>query len=399
MRTQRIERYLAQELAKAKKDGAAGVQRFFMATESALAAGQMRVEEFSVRNLFQELVPNGRELMESWHGSVNGGYAIQVLEAAGAVDTSVFANISGQLLGAQVLEEWNSPELIWRDLVTIRSTRFNGEKIIGISPASDEIDTVEQGGLYGAVGLSEKYVETPQLVKKGATIALTREAVLHDNTNSIMQRAQSIAEAMALNIEKRILDMVFGITNTYKRNGAAVANSYLSSGAYVNIAASNGLRDFTNIDAALQLFEDMTDPETGEPIVVSPNVLIVPTALKMSAGIIAGASQIHRASGAGFLGDQLKNPDVMTIAPNPIKSPLAVLSNAYVKARTSSASTWFIGNPKKAFELREGWPIEVRQAPPNNPAEFDRDIVSSWKVSHYGVPATVEPRHMVKCTA
>ena len=70
-----------------------------------------------------------------------------------------------------------------------------------------------------------------------------------------------------------------------------------------------------------------------------------------------------------------------------------------VKQRTSSASTWFIGDPARAFAYMENWPITVVSAPDNSEAEFTHDIVSRFKVSERGAAAVIEPRYMVKCTA
>lgn len=386
---------LGKEYQLAKQSGQ--TEGFFMTLETAFRSGQLRPAEFSLRDMFMHLIPNGRELMESWR-SVNGGYSVEVLEATGAVDTAAFSRISGQLLITKVLEVWNNPALLWRDLVEVIPTNLNGEKLVGIAPAADEIDTIPENTDYGLTGLQEIWVQTPQLVKKGTGIAVTKEAILHDNTNMIYRRAATIADAMALNLEKRILDMVFGITNSYNRMGST-SNTYLTSGAYVNVATSNALRDYTNIDAALQLFEDMVDPDTGEPIVVGADTIITPTALSMTARRILTATLVRVASGAGFIGDQLKNPDILTDSAQPLQQNFTLKTSPYVKARTSSTSTWFIGQPKQAFALMEGWPVQVVQAPANSEADFNRDVVARWKVSHYGTPAVKEPRRMVKCTA
>ena len=379
-------------------------EEFFQTLETALRAGQVKVNEFSLQDMFCHLVLNqngqgsaGRQIMESWN-AVNGGHALHILEATGAVDTAAFSRISGQLLITKVLEIWNNPQLMWRDLVEVITTRLNGEKLVGIAPAADEIDTIPENTDYGLTGLHEVWVQTPQLVKKGTGIAVTKEAILHDNTNLILRRAASIADAMAFNLEKRVLDLVFGIVNTYNRMGST-SNTYLTSGAYINVAANNALKDFTAVDVALQLFEDMVDPDTGEPIVVGADTMIVPTALGLTARRISSASQVRVASGSAFAADPTDQAEIQTYSASPLQGSLTVKTSQYVKARTSSASTWFIGQPKKAFALMEGWPIQVVQAPANSEADFNRDVVARWKVSHYGVPAVIEPRYMVKCTA
>jgi streptogramin lyase len=80
-------------------------------------------------------------------------------------------------------------------------------------------------------------------------------------------------------------------------------------------------------------------------------------------------------------------------------TPLTIESSQYVKARTSSDSTWFIGQFKKGFAYMENWPITVEKAPANSEAEFMQDIVARWKVSERGAAACLDPRYAVKCTA
>ena len=88
-----------------------------------------------------------------------------------------------------------------------------------------------------------------------------------------------------------------------------------------------------------------------------------------------------------------------TISSNPVAGISEILTSAYVKNRTSSASTWFMGDFTKAFAYMENWPITSVQAPTNSEAEFTKDIVMRWKVSERGVPEVIEPRAVVKNTA
>ena len=88
-----------------------------------------------------------------------------------------------------------------------------------------------------------------------------------------------------------------------------------------------------------------------------------------------------------------------TVSANPVAGDYEILSNQYVKARTSSDSTWFLGDFKKGFEYRENWPITSVEAPNNSELEFSNDIVHRFKVSERGTPAVVEPRVAVKCTS
>ena len=69
-----------------------------------------------------------------------------------------------------------------------------------------------------------------------------------------------------------------------------------------------------------------------------------------------------------------------------------------MKSRSGSASTWFIGAPKKAFAYIENQPLTVEAAPIGD-RSFSRDIVAGWKASERGVVGVKEPRYVIKCTA
>ena len=62
-------------------------------------------------------------------------------------------------------------------------------------------------------------------------------------------------------------------------------------------------------------------------------------------------------------------------------------------------TSWFLGNPRKAFAYMENWPLTTVQAPTNSHDEFHRDIVAQYKASERGATATLEPRYMCKATA
>jgi hypothetical protein len=136
----------------------------------------------------------------------------------------------------------------------------------------------------------------------------------------------------------------------------------------------------------------MSDPNTGEPISVMPNTIIVPTALKHT------ARRIVRAVSVEHVDNQAAAATVRTLSASVIDD-YRILTSPYVKQATSSDSTWFVGEPRRAFAYMENWPLTVTQAPDNSEADFTHDIVARFKVSERGAAAVLEPRRMVKCTA
>ncbi len=369
-------------------------QRYWQDFNRGLKEGQIHLADYSIKELFESFVPDGREIVDSWNPR-HGGHGIMLAEAGDAVTTSDFSNITGQLAFTQVLDAFSDPGFLYPQLVNDIQTSFDGEKIPGIGRIGDEAATIGEAQPYPLAGVGEEFIETPSTIKTGMIVPVTKEAIFFDRTGRLVQRASEVGYWLGQNKEKRVLDEVLGITNSYKYNGVA-DNTYADDSGthnWDNLQASNALVDWTDVENALLLFDGMTDPVTGEPIMIIPNTIIVPTALKKTVERVLHATSIQ-------FGSPGSTSDVtLTNAANPINEQLALITGSMVKSRTSSASTWFIGDFKRAFQYMQNWPITSVQAPTNSHDEFHRDIVQQYKVSERGVPATVNPRYVVKSTA
>lgn len=395
-------RYWARLREAARRDRQLGaseaerLERYNDDLRGELAAHSYR--EFSIRDLFEAFVDNGAEIAQSWSGRRRGTRdGVRLVEAG--VDTSQFANISGQIIFNRIMEVYNDPVFIGDQLMTTISTEFNGEKIPGIGRLGDQAESIGEMEAYPMAGVGEDWIETPETVKRGFIVPISKEAIFFDRTGVVMQRATEVGQSSRINKEKRQLDAVLGITTVYKYRGTSIATYGDNSGSHDwdNLAASNALADWTDIENALLLFDDIVDPNTGEPVVVNPNQLVVPSALAFTAARIQSATEYRHVANSNT-----------TISGNPLSgsrngmangAQLQLLSNQYVKARTSSASTWFIGDFKAAFAYMENWPITNVAAPVNSEAEFMYDIVHREKVSERGTVACLDARKVVKCTA
>lgn len=356
----------------------------------ALQSGDLHPNDFSIKELFEELVNGGTDIVKSWDPRRRGVQTINLVEAGNAVDTSMFSNITGQIVYSALLEAFDDELFIGEQVARIVPTQFDGEKIPGIGKIGDQAQVVDEGKPFGTVGINEEFIETPVTTKRGMIIPVTKEAIFFDRTGLIMDRVAQVGQQLGINREKRILDVVVGQENNYKRNGIA-NNTYLTSGAYVNTKTSNALVDWTDIENAELLLDGITDPNTGEPIIIIPNTIIVPSALKYTAKRIVSATEIRFGETDNATGTQ-------TLAGNPV-GDYKILTNRFVKQRTSSDSEWFLGDPMRAFAYMENWPITVIQAPNNSEAEFTSDIVVRFKASERGAMSVHEPRVMIRNTA
>jgi hypothetical protein len=366
----------------------------------ALSSGESKPEEFSVRDLFENLVRDrngdciGREVLREMDPRQNSS-GVDFVEAGNAIDTSAFSNITGQIVYNKILEAYNDPAFLWSQLLETIPTDLNGEKIAGIGRLGDNAETVDEGMVYPTVGTQEEWIETPATTKRGFIVPVTKEAIFFDRTGLVLRRASETGNWLGVNKEKRCLDVATGQTNNYKYKGTAYNTYYASgdSGPWTNKIV-DVLTDWTDINAAEQLWESMTDPVTGEPIVLSTTrQLLVPGALTPTAMRIVNATEVRYDPNASA-----GTANEWIIGGNPIGqiySRPIILSNPWVYARTSSAVNWFYGDFKRAFAYMENWSIQTTQAPANSEAEFSRDIVQQYKVSERGVAAVMDPHYVV----
>lgn len=375
----------------------------------AFASKQLDYKEFGVRRLFEEFVPEGQRLLEYCDPRM-GGRSLR--EAADLVDTSAFSNIIGQIFYNAILEGYSAPQFAFSQKVPTVDTRLSGEKIPGISQIGDEALEVGEGQGYPTVGLNEDYIQTPPTIKTGLIIPLTKEAIFFDRTNLLLERAGEIGEFLGLRKEKRIINAFADIIQTgfrYNWKGTTYG-SYQSATPWINLKTSNGLNSWENINNAEQLLANMLDPNTGQPIMVEADTIVVPPALLHTARQIVLATEVRRfnlsSDGTRSVGTIGANP--MTANPLSASNYEIIASRLYrlqmalsdTNNSTSLAdTTWFLCNLKRMLKYMQNWPVTVTQAPQNSEAEFTQDIVVRFKATERGTPAVVDPRYAVQNNA
>jgi hypothetical protein len=368
-----------------------GPQRTAEHLGEALRERHLRPDDFSLRDLAEALVPDGREWVRLLDPRAAGGVAL--LESADGVDVTAFQNVAGQVIYAKILEAYQQESFVVSRLVDTIPTRLDGELIPGVGKVADNIDEVGPGMPFPHLGFGEDYIETPSTTKRGFIVPVTKEAIFFDRTNLVLRRAAEVGEVLGLNKEKRLVDLVIGVTNNYKSNGANY-DTYQAAAPWINVLESNELVDWTNVDAAEQLFADMLDPVTGEPVLVSATTVLVMPAYRHAAHRVFNAAEVNYTAGG-----------TTTAAANPLGNYRVAESRlayrrivASGEAAADAKKWWFMGDFKKAFAYMENWPITVTQAPLGSEADFTHDIVLRFKASERGAAAVMNPRFVVKCT-
>lgn len=376
-------------LAKMIKDKTYGLAGTKQMIAEAFESKQVTGNDFSLQDLARYLIPDGNEYLEAIHPRNRGGFVS--MEASQAVDTGAFAGITGQLIFSIILDAFQNAAFIGDQLCTTVNSAFQDAEIVpDIGKTSSSTDEIEEGQPYPSVGMTKTTITLPRAKKHGDILGITREMLIADRTDRLVERAKSLGEGHAHNREEEIVSIATGVTNNYVENGTAL-NTYQTATPWINQHA-NTLVDYTDINNAEKLLMEMTDRVTGRPIMILPDTILVPPALGPLARALVAPIMVNS-------GDITTGAGIQTsTSNNRLRFGYTVLESQYVKRLTTSDSTWFHGNPKAAFVWKEIWPLDVEQAPKNSEAEFVSDIVMRFKASYKGVAGVKEPRVMTKNT-
>jgi hypothetical protein len=386
-----------------------GVQNTAQHLAEAIDGGHLAPSDFSLKGLFQALVTNndgtivGNDVLEECCDPAGP----RKLLAEANVDSSAFANISGQITFNAAMAAYQAEEFVFTNLIPTIQTSFRSEKLPGVSDLGDAALIVNEGKPFPVAGVNEDWVETPTTLKRGFIVPVTKEAIYFDRTGQVLRQASDLGRSFGINKEKRAIDCLVDENTTahrYRWRGASAYTTYVSSSGHgaVNLQASNGLVDWTDIDTAEQLLANMVDPNTGEPINVMADTLVVCPQLEATAMRILDALGVAYYStgaptNAAFNVTNAQNPVGRNGSRYSMKYRIA--SSRFLPARMATDTSWFLGNPAKAFAYMQNWAATPAQAPLNSEEEFNSDIAYRFKISEMGAYATLDPRYMVKSTA
>lgn len=295
-----------------------GVAETLSHFSEALLEGHLDPSDFSLRDLAEATVmtadgsPCGRE----WLAAIDParGGAMELMEADGAVDTTAFATLTSQLVFASVMKAYNAPEFIHTRLAPVRTTRYKQEVIPGLAGIVEDMDDdIAEGMPYPNVGFGEDYRKTPVTKKKGRIINVTREAVLHDQTSLILEGAKGIGTVLSVRDEKDFVRLLLGLVNNFNWRDVAY-NTFQTSAPWINVVSSNGITTsdgWTKVDASEQLFGAMKDPNTLEPVTISPNTIVHMPAKKHQWRMVTKAATLRSSQATTGSHDATEGPNTV----------------------------------------------------------------------------------------
>lgn len=358
-------------------------------------AVKMSPEQFSLRSLFEGLVGPVDEHMGFFKDS---GF-IPLTEAAGSVGTANFASAVGQLIGAKLIEGYNSPGFIGDELVDDYNSTLKGEQLVGFTGHQRPVE-IPEGDEYPTSTFEDKYVVTNQS-KKGLRIDVTEEAITHDQTGMILSVAGRVGESMRQERERVIVRGVCDVKTGGRKYTPDGTTTTIFSAANKNLLTSTPLTDWTAIQAALAYHaanqvDDRADNVEGggEPVLWVPNVLLTSAAKAGVAARIVGATQVGAPGG--------NTSEANAISSNPVSQMFPGLKPLYSLyldlAAADSAddlydddADWFLGNFKRGNVWKTIWPVQVRQE-----SIATRDIAVCYLARYYGGLVPTDHRQVLK---
>lgn len=331
----------------------------------------------------------------------------RAMEAAGPVTLSAFRLISQTVMNAMVMEQFASPELIFSRIIPTRQSNTQFEQVRGVSRMGSVVAVVNEGQKYPVVGLSETWQNYCVMQKRGFIIQFTKEVLFFDKTGDVQRAAKEGGREQAEDLELRAIDCIIdentgaksaalgGHRYHYENNSIATYGNSSGTHDWDNLAATNALVDWTDVENANLLFKALTDPKTGQVINVGPaKHLVCGSSLEMTAQRIRNATEIEVATpGWATTG----NPTATKVA-NPFANKFEVLTNGFVDSRTATDTGWYYGDLTKAFALIEAWAPAMSFLGAGTQLEFEQDIVEQYKWNSLNNYTTIEPRSMVKAT-
>lgn len=352
---------------------------------------EINPREFSIQEVTAAFLgKNGNWKEELVNIKEAGG---QVTNATAALHVNAWTSTMFGLIESISKEAYSRPQFIGDGLVPTTTRVPKGGKLIRMSHDGQAGYDLALGEKYPLTTEKEIYIGIPDWKRNGSAIAISEEMIMLDLTDTVIASAEDAGYALRRNKENNILDTMLGIVNPYSFNGVA-SNTYgtaVGTPAYTNLVTTNALVTLDDINDAILVLQSMADPITGFEIDVTQKLaLIVPPALVMKANSAVHATQVRFGDGA--------SNTFAEYAQNPLPNNITVYSNQMVKNRTSSDSTWFLGNPSKAFQYFEAKPFEIKQ----EVISFEQareDIVLAYVARQWGICGVTEPRYMVKCTA
>lgn len=215
------------------------------------------------------------------------------------------------------------------------------------------------GELKHAQLTEESY--TNQVDTYGKIIALTRQMMINDDLGAFLQIPRILGRQSALAVESAVFTLL--LSNPASFFSVGHKNLQTGAGSALSIAA---------LTKAEQSFLDQTDAD-GKPILISPAILLVPTALKVTAQQLMTETRVNETT----------TTDKPKTADNPHAGKWIPLASPYLNAQGlsgSSATAWYLfANPADVPAIEIAY-LRGQRTPTIESGETDFDTLGmKWR--------------------
>ena len=388
-----------------------GPRGFFEAVNRLLEQGELKPDDFSLRQLWEACVGPTHQTLPHYASRQRVYIAdvdqLSALHQEADLGTNLFQTVTGAVIARRVMDAYNQADgFIGDQLVTVESSSVRNERIAGFTGLQGP-KAVAEGMPYEEASFGDKYITTVE-AKKGRLLSITEEAVHFDQTGELLRRAARIGEATRLEREKTIVRGVMDAdyssgagTGVYRPSGTLEAlyntdgsnRNYIGSGNTTSGSPYNSatpLADWNTLGTVLQyhatqVMDDRHGPETGEPLVWMPKILLLPKKMELTGLQIVTATTVRTRNSANTHEQEFRNP---------FGGVYTVLSSPYLDA--VSSDDWYFGDFRRQFLWKEIWPVQVFRQGRESDADFERDVVARFKVRYYGGINALDERYVVK---
>ena len=322
--------------------GLASVEKDF--SEPVLEAAHKRARHVGLQSLLISAArANGYDGSEA---KVHTGNLRNVLRAAFA--THSISNVLAATYGKYMLAGFEAVETVWDQIATIRPLNdlktVTGVRLDG-GFVYDEVGN--DGKIKSADAADATRTLSPKTYARMSTI--TRSDIINDDLGALTAVPRRLGRGAALKFNQVFWAAFESSNSTYYRGATAGSGNAFAIGS---------------VETAWTNYGSLTDPD-GNPLGVTPKVLLVPKALEIAANKVQTGNTLL-ASSLGSTSSKVLEPQANVLA-----GKFVIVSSAYL---TSTSTWWLCADPNDLPTMEVGF-LNGQRQPTVEQADADFDVL------------------------
>lgn len=329
-----------------------------------------------------------------------------ITEADGSsVLPSHFSNISGWLgsvgglVQAAILRGYEDTEFEASKIIPSYPVYTNEQKLIR-SYIDGRSAEVEVGEPVPTVGLKEAYVSTPRLKRYGTSCKINTETIMMDLSGTVVENAAKCGWNVGYEKEQKLLRTIWGIDNTYSRNGSTSNTYVVSGGAFAN-KLDQQIVDWTAINNLWLLLLQNKQPENNLPMSIplsEATVWVMPFKYQDTQHLLRSTT-VYAGTSSGVLAGQYARQGDNPLVDKGIKlMGQSIMSYNILtvdgSVDTTKAKEYFLfGRPERAFRVNELYPLQVQQTVISSD-DARANVAACYVAQTMFAPVVEEPRYI-----